>query len=102
MPPRSCPSASNESPPHRLGRDRLAHPALHGEGLQVGQAFLQRKPLLVEVLARTPQLERDLPRGLLVTTDYLHDLVEPAPMMRDQRVDPRPGVFKRPAARGKT
>src|SRR5437868_11685451 len=79
--------ASSSPPAHGLRRDRLQDKTLDSESLQVGQSFLEGKPLLIEVLARTPQLHRNLPAGLFISSDDLEDLVEPALMVRGQRFD---------------
>src|SRR6202521_3530149 len=78
--------ASSRRPAHRLGRDRLLYAVVDGKRLQVRQRLLESQPLLVEVLAEAPQLERDLPARLLSAADYLDDLVEPAPVMRVQQL----------------
>src|SRR5579864_9526866 len=86
--PRTCfPWASSPAPPHGLGRDGFVDASFDRESLQVREAFLQRKPLLVKVLPRPPELERNLPAGLLLAIDDREDLLEPAPVMRGQRID---------------
>ena len=50
------------------------------------QPFLKGQALLVEVLARAPQVESDLPTALFFIADELEDLVEAPRVMRHQRV----------------
>src|SRR5437899_9570016 len=75
-------------PPHRGRADELHEAALDSERLQVREGLLQRKPLLVKVLALAPQLDRHLPCGVLAAGDDLRALVEPAVIACHQRRDP--------------
>src|SRR5205823_6546 len=94
-----CPSASNPSPAHRVGRDRLAHATFDRERLEVGQALLKSQTLLVKVLAPPPEVERDSPAGLLFLAQDLDDLLQPTLVMRGQRVDAARDVGEWPPVR---
>src|SRR4029077_114818 len=99
-PPTSSRSESNPSPPHELRRDRLSHATLDGERLQVRETFLQSEPLLVEVFARTPEVERDLPSGFLVAIHDLEDLIETPTVVARQRLHAGHDGGERPPMRG--
>src|SRR5690348_12766687 len=98
--PTSCPSASNRSPQHGLRRDRLRHATLHRKRLEMCEPLLERKPLLIEVRARPPQLESDLPSSFLIAIDDLEDLIEPPPVMTRELLDARRDRGERPAMSG--
>src|ERR1700687_3645673 len=85
--PSSCRLESSGRPAHRVGRDPLAHAAVDRERLQVRKRLLERKPLLVEILARAPQLQGDLPPGLFLAADDRHDLLETSPVVGLQDLD---------------
>src|ERR1700674_1320802 len=92
-----CPWESSGRPAHRVGRDRLADTAVHSECLQVRKRLLERKPLLVKIRARTPQLQGDLPSRLFSAADDRHDLLETSFVVRLQDLDAGGSVGKRPA-----
>src|SRR6202158_247466 len=79
-------------PPNRGRADQLLQAAFNRERLQVRESLLEGQPLLVEVLAGPPQLQSDLPRAHSFVRmrvgfcgDNLHDLVEPARVVRGER-----------------
>src|ERR1700674_794078 len=92
--------ASNRRPAHRLGRDRLLHPVVDGQSLQMRKRLLEGQSLLVKLLPGTPELKRDVPPRLFAgPPDDRDDLLEPADVMRLQHLDPRRGVRERAAMR---
>src|ERR1700681_2373309 len=95
--PSSCRSESGGLRAHRVARNGLQTARVHRERLQVRQRLLERKPLLVEVCARAPQLQGDLPSGLLAAADDRNDLLEPLPVVRLQDLDAGGCAGERPA-----
>ena len=59
--------------------------------------LLERKPLLVKIRARTPQLQGDLPSRLFSAADDRHDLLETLFVVRLQDLDAGGRVGERPA-----
>src|SRR5579872_2452535 len=90
---------SRAPPQDPLRRDRLHQQAVHGERLQVREPFLQGEPLLVKLVPRTPEVQRDLPSALLVSPDDLDDLLEPPPVVRKEGRDSSLRVVERPSVR---
>ena len=67
-------------PSHRLRRDELLQPAVDRQRLQVREPFLKSEALLVEVVARPPQLQGHLPGAAFTAREDRGNLVQ-APLV---------------------